>query len=236
MAIKEFGLKSWSDVGEAKATDSGSKKGKDDFMRWENGNNDVRIITNPYQYNYHQFKLEGDSGYGVKLKCPMQNCDLCKLRNEDGKLTYRVLQRWYVGIIDRKTEAPKIFDMSWSVCQQLLKLKNNPRIGDPMKYDINIVVDKNNKANYYTVQNNPALPLSEADVKYKADFDLDTLIRMCTPLTSEQLTERVAQHCAKNKMAVPTPDTVSAPATPAPASSSEEDEEDDDFTFTDAEV
>jgi len=175
------------------------KNNKDLFLRLVDGDNELRLVTSPYQYLSHKFKKDVDSSYGRKVGCSKVNgscplCDLVEKETAEGSekpLAEKAKQRWFYGVIDRKTGQYKVLDVGWQVFSQIKKYANNPKWGEPTKYDIDIIVDKGNPSAYYTVQPVPKEPLSAADQQIKDNADLDDLKRRCTPLTSEQVQKRM---------------------------------------------
>jgi hypothetical protein len=179
MATTVYGEVSYSDEF---GNDNKAKNNKDLFLRLNNGTNEVRIVTSPFQYLVHKYKKEGDPGFGQKVGCSFihGSCQLCDLPDNKAK------QRWFYGVIDRKTGAYKILDVSFAVFSQIRKLARNPKWGDPTKYDIDIVVDENGGATgYYTVQPIEKSPLSASEQVIKDNADLEDLKRRCTPPTLE---------------------------------------------------
>ena len=180
-----FGEVSWDDDvdGDKKTVNS-----KDLFLRLDEGSNELRIITQPYQMLVHKYKKEGDPGYGQKVYCSAihGSCPLCSLGD-------KAKPRWLLGVISRKTGTYKILDVSFAVFSQIRKLaRNTQRWGDPTKYDIDIVVDKNGGATgYYSVQPISKEPLSAADQQIKDNTDLDDLKRRVTPPKPEQVQQRL---------------------------------------------
>lgn len=198
--MNTFGEVSWSDDvfggQEKKNTNS-----KDLFLRLEEGSNELRLITQPFQYLVHKYKKEGDTGFGQKISCSAihGSCPLCTLGD-------KAKPRWLLGVISRKSGTYKILDISFAVFSQIRKLaKNTQRWGDPTKYDIDIVVDKAGGATgYYSVQPISKEPLSAADQKIKDDVDFDDLKRRVTPPTADLVQGRM------NKI-----DGVTSPSAPA---------------------
>jgi hypothetical protein len=185
MANTVFGEVSYSDDfgGGKKNTNS-----KDLFLRLANGDNEIRIVTAPYQYVTHKHKKEGDPGFGQKVGCTMihGSCQLCEIPDNAPK------QRWFYGVIDRRSGAYKILDVSFAVFSKIRDLARNPKWGDPTKYDVNILVKQGAAPNdYYNVQPIPKEPLSATDQKLKDDADLEDLMRRCTPPTPEQQQRRL---------------------------------------------
>lgn len=221
--MSTFGEVSWNDdvYGGSEKKQSNAK---DLFLRLEEGSNEMRLITQPFQYLVHKYKKEGDPGFGQKVACSAMHgsCPLCA--------TDKAKPRWLLGVISRKTGTYKILDISFAVFSQVRKLaKNTQRWGDPTKYDIDIVVDKQGGATgYYSVQPISKEPLSAADQKIKDDVDFDDLKRRVTPPTADVVQKRVDKING-----VVSADVTSAPATgkaaavtaKAPAVSMTDDEE-----------
>ena len=173
-----FGEVSWNDdvfAGENKK----QTNSKDLFLRLNEGTNEMRIVTQPFQYLVHKFKKEGDSGFGQKVSCSMihSSCPLCALGD-------KAKPRWLLGVISRTSGRYQILDISFAVFGQIRKYaRNTARFGDPTKYDINVEVDKNGGATgYYSVQalNKEALSADDQNIR-DTQVDLDDLKRRVTP-------------------------------------------------------
>lgn len=179
-----FGEVSWD------SSFDGDKKAnnKDIWMRLEDGDNEIRLLTLPYQYTVHKYKKEGEKGFGNKVYCSKVHgsCPLCDAGDKPKA-------RWLFGVIDRRKGAYRILDVSYAVLSDIRKLnKNSQRWGDPLKYDLNIVVDRDGgPTGYYSVQPLPKEPLSAADQKIKDEMDVDDLKRRVTPPTPEQVQKRL---------------------------------------------
>lgn len=202
MTTQTFGEVSYSD------DFGGGKKqfkdnNKDLWLRLTDGDNEVRIVTAPYQYVSHKYKKEGDQGFGQKVGCTMIHgscaiCDIVAAMPEDtamakkAKQDMKAKQRWFYGVIDRKTGTYKVLDVSFAVFSKVRDWARNAKWGDPTKYDVNILVKKNAPPNeYYNVQALPKEPLSAGDQILKDNADLEDLQRRCTPLTIEQQQTRL---------------------------------------------
>ena len=227
-----FGEVSWNDdvYGDS---DKKNSNAKDLFMRLDEGSNELRLITQPYQMLVHRYKKEGDPGYGQKVYCSAihGSCPLCSLGD-------KAKPRWLLGVISRKTGTYKILDVSFAVFSQIRKLaRNTQRWGDPTKYDIDIVVDKNGGATgYYSVQPISKEPLSAADQQIKDNIDVDDLKRRVTPPKPEQVQQRLDKlngvdgGTSMNKKSAPS--MTRQVAKPAPVSMADDD--DDSFPSYDA--
>lgn len=183
-----FGEVSWNDDVFSGGDNKKNTNSKDLFLRLEEGSNEMRLITQPFQYLVHKYKKEGDPGFGQKVSCSAihGSCPLCAAGD-------KAKPRWFLGVISRKTGTYKILDISFAVFSQIRKLaRNTQRWGDPTKYDIDIVVDKAGGATgYYSVQPISKEPLSAADQLIKDNADLDDLKRRATPLSAEMVQKRI---------------------------------------------
>jgi hypothetical protein len=222
-----FGEVSWNDdvfAGENKK----QTNSKDLFLRLDEGSNEMRIITQPFQYLVHKYKKEDDKGFGQKISCSKLNgeCPLCDLGD-------KAKPRWLLGVISRKSGTYKVLDISFAVFGQIRKYaRNTNRWGDPTKYDIDIVVDKNGGATgYYSVQAISKEPLSADDQKIRdTQVDLDDLKRRVTPPQADVVQRRMdkingvvsADAPATGKKAT---GKTTAPVATAPAVSMTDDEE-----------
>lgn len=188
--MSTFGEVSWSD--DVFGGDKKNLNVKDLFLRLDEGSNELRIVTAPYQYLVHKIKKEPNNpkDFGQKVSCSAVHgsCPAC----DSGD---KAKPRWLLGVISRKTGTYKILDVSFAVFSQIRKYaRNTARWGDPTKYDIDIVVDKNGSPmSYYSVQAISKEPLSAADQVIKDSVDYDDLKRRVTPLTPDQVEKRIAK-------------------------------------------
>lgn len=229
-----FGEVSWGDDFGSAGGKQKQAENKDVWLRLSDGENVLRLVTQPHQYLVHKYKKEGDPGFGQKVYCSAihGSCPVCALGKEESKAK----RRWLLGVISRKDNTYKILDISWAVFQQIRKLSTG-RWGDPTKYDIDIVVDrKGGPQDYYTVQPIEKSPLSAEDQQLiEKERDLDDLKRKVTPPTPDQAQKRVDKingvapaDGQKSSTAAASKNT--APSTPAPVdtSNSSDDSEDDE--------
>jgi hypothetical protein len=186
--MSTFGEISWND--DVFGGGDSKKNTKDLFLRLDEGSNEMRLVTQPFQYLVHKIKKDPNNpkDFGQKVSCSAAHgsCPACA----EGD---KAKQRWLIGVISRKTGTYKILDISFAVFSQIRKYaRNTARWGDPTKYDIDIVVDKNGSPmSYYSVQAISKEPLSAADQVLKDSADLDDLKRRVTPLTPEQVQKRM---------------------------------------------
>ena len=222
----QFGATSWDiDTG---TSNFKKDNNKDLYLRLDQGSNIVRILTRPHEYAVHQFKIEGQPGFGNRVMASGFHDGRDYLVETYGSKPKR---RWLVGVIDRKTGMYKLLDISKSVFDGIRSLVRDIDYGDTQLYDIDIKVDKQGGATgYYKIVPKPAKPLSAADLEIKQNIDLDDLKRRCTPPTYEAQKARVLSIIAKTKgSADPVTTSVVSQQTSAPTLPS--DDEEDSFDF-----
>ncbi len=196
--VQKYGEVSWSD----NSADSGSseKLGKDAFMRLEKGQNVVRLVTPPFAYQQHRYKAEGDPGFGTRLPCSKalhKACPVCDLGDKPK-------QRYYIGIIDRKSQSYKILDLGAQVFRAIKSLAQDDDWGDPIQYDIDIKVNPDGGPSaYYTVVPRPKKPMSAADLKLKEDANLDVLKLRSTPPEPDVVKSRLDKVLSGNSQGQP---------------------------------
>lgn len=192
-----FGETSWN----VDTSSGGFKKDpnkKDQFLRLDQGSNVVRVLCKPHEYLSHRFKPHAkDPGFGDSVRSSkFYGSDIL----EEPPYNLKAKKRWYVYVIDRKTQALKLLDISKSVLDGIKELFKDDDWGDPTQYDIDIKVNKQvqGAVGYYTIIPKSKKPLSPADLELKSQIDLEDLKRRCQPATIEQMKARVAAIIAKS--------------------------------------
>jgi hypothetical protein len=188
--MSTFGEISWNDDVFGGSDGKKNTNNKDLFLRLDEGSNEMRLVTQPFQYLVHKVKKDPNNpkDFGQKVSCSAihGSCPVCEMGD-------KAKPRWLLGVISRKSGTYKILDVSFAVFSQIRKLaRNTQRWGDPTKYDIDIVVDKNGSPmSYYSVQPISKEPLSAADQQIKDNVDLDDLKRRVTPPTADLVQKRL---------------------------------------------
>lgn len=184
MVNYKSGEVSWTDT----VFDASKKSnGKDTFLRLAPGSNIVRLLTLPHQYHQHKYLPDGGKKYGYRINCSGAggSCPLCD-KGEKAK------RRWFLGVIDRKSNAYKTLDIGFAVFKSIQTLAKDDDWGDPSRYDIDIVVDPNGGATgYYTVVAKPPKPLSASDLVLKEDNNPEDLVKLAAPPTLERVKEKL---------------------------------------------
>jgi hypothetical protein len=225
MSKTQYGLTSFSE-GVTRFNNQNSEQNgpRVPFLKLKEGNNVLRIITNPYKYCMVRFKASADEkGFGKRINCslPLAECPT-------KKAGFKPKDRWLVGVIDRSDSQVKIYDFSVLVYEPLNSLSEDIEWGDPIGYDI--TVRKNSKAGpaqFYSVMPRGKAALSPADLKLKEEFgdNLEkALARLTTPPSAETVLKRMQE-------AGYTGGVVAQPQTNGSGKPELSDMDDDDYSF-----
>ena len=174
MGIKVVGKIDWED---------GDLGGNNDFMKLEEGPNEVRLISKPYQL--YVCWTNDSSGAQRKVRAALENCPLAE-RGE------KIQAHWYTAIINRKTGKPAILEMGSQIFKQIVSLRKNTKWGDPRFYDINIERNPKGSQPLYNVQPQPKEPLTDAEkAMVKTFLDNVDLEKMTTPPTRAEVLKQL---------------------------------------------
>jgi hypothetical protein len=195
---EQFGLSSFSEPAKTAFKKNNNNKREDlpkvDWLRLQDGDNDIRIVTPPFKYQMVRFKTGPQDNVGKRVRCsaPVKECPAVKQAGCKPK------ERWLVGCIDRRDNKLKIFDMSVQVYDYLNTMENNIKIGSPLERDINVRVNKDGApATYYSTTHYDKTPLSEEDVALIDTIGRETLekvlARHSMPLRPETVIKRLEE-------------------------------------------
>lgn len=176
--MSDFGASTWG-------VSDNSGKSSDSYMRLEQGDNFVRILTRPYKYAMYFYGADNKGKGGSRIiACEDASKDPIKALGLKPKI------RFLMGVIDRKTKTYKILDAAYSVYKDIQNLSTSKKWGNPTEYDINIKVDKNGApSDYYSVIPDPKEPLSEADRELLECVNEKDLIERAAPFTAKRMIE-----------------------------------------------
>lgn len=186
MTNNKFGAVNWDEVN---LQNGKGNKSRDSFLRLDSGDNQIRILTKPHEYLMHKYKVTPtDPGYGTRVKSSLFHGRDCLV-----DAGHRVQKKWYLGVIDRKTQSYRILDIGPSIFKDIQELVRDEDWGDPVGYDLNIRVDKQGGAQgYYNVIPKSKKPLSPADLEIKQSIDLENLKKLASPPTILEMEAQVA--------------------------------------------
>jgi hypothetical protein len=193
--------------------------GGNDFMALEEGNNPIRMITSPYQFYIHWTK--DTTGANRKVHCAVEGCPVC----QQGE---RAVARWYVGVINRKTEKPAILEVGPQIFKQILGLAKKEKWGDPRKFDVDIERQPKGSQPLYIVSPEPKEPLTDDEKgmvkEFLARIDLGN---MTAAPTADEVREKVGMSVGKEVVASKVDNDFEEKSTAVVAESTD----DDDFDF-----
>lgn len=194
--------------------------GGNDFMQFEEGNNPIRMITSPYQFYIHWAKDQ--TGANRKVRCALEGCPLC----QQGE---KAQARWFVGVINRKTNKPAIAEIGPQIFKQMLGLAKKEKWGDPRKYDVDIERQPKGSQPLYIVSPEPKEPLSEEEKAVAKEFLARVdLAKMSAAPTADEVREKMGLSVEKKAASTVNNDFDDDAAAPEVASDASED---DDFDF-----
>lgn len=142
--------------GELTSWDDGDVSGPSDFMKLVQGDNKVRIVTNPYQFVVHWPKDASEQTR--KIHCSINNCPLCRQQ-------VPAQTRWYIGVFDYQSNKPMILEIGSQIFKGIRGYVKDPEWSDTIKkpwgeilaYDINITRGPKGTQPLYQVKPSPKM-------------------------------------------------------------------------------
>ncbi len=211
MSVKTVGkLDNWGDA----------DLGGNDFMNLEEGENPVRLVSQPFQFYIHWTK--DATGANRKVRCALEGCPLCQTGE-------RATARWYVNVINRKTENCAVLEIGPQIFKQVLGLAKKETWGNPRKYDVNIERQPKGSQPLYIVSPVPHKPVTDDEKGMVKEFTARVdLVKMTESPTPDEVREKVGLPSELQKS------TVDNSFEDAPVSTSVGGgDDDDDFDFGD---
>ena len=109
-------------------TYEGEQSSSGNFMKLQQGENKIRIVSQTFHFKKHGFKDEGK--YSSKI-CQGEGCQFCAEGNEPKS-------RYAWTVIDRADNEVKILEVGWQIYGQLLGYAKDEDYGDLQTYDVKI--------------------------------------------------------------------------------------------------
>ena len=123
---------------------------KSDFMRLEEGENVVRVMSNPHQHYIHWLALP--DGSKKKIVSPIDSMALVTRLTDAG---FRKQPKWLIKVLDRKDNEFKLLEVGSQIYNGIKALYNNAKWGKVTSYDISIMRGPKGSQPLYSVQPNP---------------------------------------------------------------------------------
>jgi hypothetical protein len=190
------------------------------FMKLDEGDNTVRILSNPIQY--YETWVTDANGKKRSFNTPTESPELVRKLEDAG---FKRTTKWMFKVLDRSDNKLKIMKVGSQIMKGVTTLYENKKWGPLHKYDITIRRGRPNDKPLYTVVPEPVEPL---DKSFKAQFDdfnerIDVM-KFITPAAAKDVCDFLGWPLVKS----------GAPSKQAQASAPDEGEEasGDDFEFS----
>lgn len=192
-----------------------------DFMDLKEGDNYVRIITaRPFQFVIHWVK--DATGSNRKIRCALKDCPLCRKG-------HKPQARWYIGVIDRRTNSAKILEISSQVYTGIKNYASSPKWKDVTRYDINVKRAAKGTQPLYSVVVEPPEPLDDRDEELKTNFlNKVDIGKFTQPSTPEEILEKLG-----NQVPAAVPKTAAKAPAPVRQAVTAPVVDDSDYSFGD---
>lgn len=181
--MPKYGKSSW---GDKPGQGAKSKYNNDRMMKLQDGQNKVRIITDPYRFLYHKEEFANDpSKFGRKIRCATDGCPLCASGS-------KVKEGWVVGVIDRATNTYKLLEIGSKIYTDIQGIMETEGYENLQEYDL--IIKKNPKggaSNFYQVLPGKKAPLSADDVEKVDQINEAELDEFINPISAEDVTNSI---------------------------------------------
>jgi len=171
MSKISFGEIDWNSAETSPSNDSS----KNIFMRLKQGDNIVRILSNPIQYYVHWVETEQGKR---KVTSPIDSPELITKLEDAG---FRRQVRWILRVMDQEDSQPKLLEVGSQIFNGVIALINNPKWGSVNKYDVTITRGAPGQNPLYRVTPNPKENISAEDKtafnSFLAEVSVDKMIQ-----------------------------------------------------------
>ena len=179
---KEFvsGEIDWNDP---EAASGGKREKGSDYMKLKEGENVVRVMSNPIRTYVHWITTA--EGSNRKIVSPSNNTGLVKKLEQAG---FRLQPSYLIKVLDRADNEFKLLEIGNQIFKGIQTLINNPKWGKATSYDISINRGPKGTQPLYTVTPNPKEALETSFKQKFVDFnDRINLDKMTSPLPDEEI-------------------------------------------------
>jgi hypothetical protein len=180
MADIKFGEVDWE------SADLPSDNRESAFMQLKQGDNKVRVLSNPQQFAVHW--VVDETGKKRKVNCATSGCPVC-LRGQDGD---KPQARWLIKVMNRETSKIKLLEITSQVLRGIKDLVKNADWGPVTEYDVYIKRAAPGTQPLYSVVPGRHAPITTEEKHLLAEFNKDIdVARFITPPTPEVLAEKL---------------------------------------------
>lgn len=154
------------------------------WLKIEQGDNRLRIITSPYQFWVHWSK--DVAGQTARLNCCLTNCPEC----DRGK--FKAEKRWVMAVLDKKTNKPHIMEVGKTIFRKIKMLVEDEEWGKPTQYDVNIKRGPKGQNPLYDVVAYSKKGLTDDEKAVAREFIKNLRLEDVTsPMTPEAMLEKL---------------------------------------------
>jgi hypothetical protein len=172
-------------VGEVDWNSADSSSGKSDIMKLEEGENTVRIMSNPIQFYVNW--CNGPDGSKRKFNSPIDDPAMLRRLEDSG---FKRSARWFVKVLDRRDNKFKALDIGPQVFNGIKSLYSNKRWGKVTGYDITITRAPKGTQPLYSVTPNPHEPIpGDLKAQFQEFNDRMNLEKLISPSSSSDIME-----------------------------------------------
>jgi hypothetical protein len=162
--------------------DAGKEK-RSDFMKLSEGENVIRVMSNPIKGYVHWIKTR--DGKDRKIISPAGSPELVRKLEEAG---YKVQPSYMIKVLDRSDKKFKLLEVGPQIFKGIQMLNSNQKWGKVTAYDISINKGPKGTQPLYNVTPNPKEPLESSFQKKYSEFnDSVNLDKLTSPLPDAEI-------------------------------------------------
>lgn len=166
----------WNDM------DAGKEK-KNDFMRLKEGENLVRVMSNPIKSYVHWVKTR--DGMDRKINSPAASPELVRKLEDAG---YKLQASYLIKVLDRSDDKFKLLEVGPQIFKGIQMLSSNQKWGKVTSYDISIIKGPKGTQPLYNVTPNPKEALHASFQSKFTEFnDSLNLDKITSPLPDQEI-------------------------------------------------
>lgn len=157
--------------------------GVSNFLKLEEGENEVRIIDSPYQFYIHW--PEDASGAKRRIQCSEKGCPLCQKGD-------KAQARWYIPVFSLKNKKCMILEIGPQIYKDIRSLNSNKSWGNPRKYNVNILRQPKGSQPLYKAMPLPPTPMeAEHKVMIQVFLEETDILEMIKPPAPEEVLDKL---------------------------------------------
>lgn len=167
----------WNDA------EAGREKRVSDFMKLDEGENIIRVMSNPIKTHVHWVKTAENKDR--KITSPEGSAELVRRLEEAG---FKKQPSYMIKILDRKDDVFKLLEVGPQIFKGIQLLNANPKWANVTNYDISITKGPKGQQPLYNVTPNPKERLDGNLINKYQDFnDRVNLDKLTSPMPEQEI-------------------------------------------------